>query len=253
MPVLAEFQQRFAAALLDPKQSLGAAHEAALAVHRNTVIKGLLDVLAANYPTVERLVGADWFRAAADIYVREHLPHRAALAPYGAGFAEFLASFPPAMELPYLSEVARLDRSWTEAHFAADGAVLCAANVQALAPEQLQNLRVRLHPAARCGWFHYSAVTLWICNRPPAVPPDSIEIDGGDEGALFVRPLGEVEMLPIDRDEYLFLANLAAGATLSAAAIAVLEENQAADVSAMLARFLNAGVFENQYREKDNE
>ncbi len=66
------FQQSFAQALLHP----GAADPAAVAmaavlqqpafsVYRNTVLKGCIDALEANYPTVARLVGSEWFRSVA--------------------------------------------------------------------------------------------------------------------------------------------------------------------------------------------
>lgn len=252
MPTLAEFQRRFAAALLDPRESLGDEHEAAVKVHRNTVIKGLLDVLAANYPTVERLVGADWFRVAAGVYAREHLPSVAALALYGESFPNFLAGSAPATEFPYVAEVARIDRMWTEAHFAADAPALRATDLRALAADELQNLRLPLHPAARFGWFQHSAVTVWSCNRPPTVPPPGLEIDGSDEGALLVRPFGAVELLPLNDGEHSFLVDIAAGATLGAAAVSVLEHHATADVAAMLARFLNAGAFGKSLGELDD-
>ena len=90
------------------------------AVYRNTVMKGCIDALQANYPAVARLVGEEWFRAAAAIYVRERCPREPTLLRYGAAFAEFLARFEPAAELPYLPGVARLDRFWTESHAAPD-------------------------------------------------------------------------------------------------------------------------------------
>ena len=40
-----------------------------IAVYRNTSIKGRIDALEANYPTVSRLVGTEWFRAAAREFV----------------------------------------------------------------------------------------------------------------------------------------------------------------------------------------
>ena len=42
--------------------------QARLDVYRNTVAKGRVDALAGLYPTVERLVGPDWFRQAGLIF-----------------------------------------------------------------------------------------------------------------------------------------------------------------------------------------
>jgi hypothetical protein len=235
---LAEFQQQFAHDL----RSVSAV-ASGFAVYRNTVTKGLIDALAANYPTIERLVGVEWFAAAALVYVREHLPKQAALALYGDGFAMFLADFAPAAPWPYLPEVARLDRLWSEAHFAADAPALRSAQLAALPPQRLASVRLTLHPATRCDWFEQSAVTVWQLNRPPATPPDSIEIDGRAQGAVFVRPQAEIEMLKLTHGEYSFLSTLRTGTSLGEAAMTLLESDQAADVAGMLARFITAGVF----------
>ena len=140
---LARFQDDFARALLDPAQPA----PPAFAVYRNTVMKGCIDALQANYPAVAKLVGEEWFRAAAAVYVRDHLPRTPMLLEYGAGFADFLARFEPAAELPYLPAVARLDRFWTEAHAAADEPPLDARALAGAGPGTLG----RAASAPACG------------------------------------------------------------------------------------------------------
>ena len=88
----------------------------AFAVYRNTVLKGCVDALQANYPAVARLVGDDWFQSAATLYARTHPPVDGRLVLYGADFADFLARMEATHQLPYLTPVARLDRMWTLSH-----------------------------------------------------------------------------------------------------------------------------------------
>lgn len=247
MHSLAEFQQQFAAALLNPAVDLGKTVQAGLSVHRNTAMKGLIDALSANYPTVQRLVGEEWFRAAAGIYARGHLPRQAALALYDGEFADFLRDFSPAASLPYLYDVARLDRLWSETHFAADAEPLQADRLARLAPEALQVVQLQLHPSSRFIWCAHSAVTIWRLNRPPVAPPQEIETDDAEQGALFVRPHGACEMLPLSRAEYLFLLHIRAGASLGAAALKLLEQDVGADIGPMLARCIYAGVFSESF------
>ena len=54
------------------------------------------------------------------------------LVDYGEEFPDFLATFEPAAELPYLSDVARLDRFWTQAHVAADQTPIAAADIDGI-------------------------------------------------------------------------------------------------------------------------
>jgi hypothetical protein len=75
----------------------------ALAVYRNTTIKGRIDALEANYPTVLQMVGEDWFRAAAAAFVTEQPGDTPVLVDYGAGFPDWLAGFEPARDMTYLA------------------------------------------------------------------------------------------------------------------------------------------------------
>lgn len=244
---LARFQDAFARALLAP-EAAAAAEVAALtaqpafAVYRNTVMKGCIDALQANYPAVARLVGDEWFRAAAAIHVREALPADPTLLCYGAKFADFLARFDPAAELPYLLDVARLDRYWTESHAASDADALDPAAVTRLAPEALATTVLHPHPAARWAWFPDAPIyTIWSRNRSGDVPAD--DLDWQSEGALLTRSHDAVEWHALDAAGCVFLDACAAGGTLAAAAQAALEVNSEADLARLMSTLLGAGAF----------
>lgn len=252
---LARFQDAFARALLglgakpdDEAAALTA--QPAFAVYRNTVMKGCIDALQANYPAVARLVGEEWFRAAAAVYVREALPADPTLLRYGAGFADFLARFEPAAELPYLHGVARLDRYWTEAHAAPDAGALDASAVARLAPEVIAKTVLRPHPAARWAWFAEGPIyTIWSRNRADSAPePD---IDWQPDGALLVRPRDAVEWTALDAAACAFLDACAAGSTLAGAAQAALEVQGNADLARLMSNLLEAGAFSGMAGEDD--
>jgi hypothetical protein len=247
---IAAFQDAFAQALLAPDAVPADARVARLtaqpgfAVYRNTVMKGAIDSLQANYPAVARLVGEEWFRAAAAVYVRASPPARATLLYYGAGFADFLAGFGPARELPYLPDVARLDRFWTEAHAAPDEMPVLAAAVAALAPDVVARAVLRPHASARRAWFENApAVTIWRRNREPDDGTGVADLDWRGEGALVVRPYGVVESHDLDRAGCAFLDRCAAGASLGEAAAAALDSDPRVDLAGLMARLLGAGAF----------
>lgn len=230
---LAQFQDGFV-------QALFSTQDRALLVYRNTVLKGCIDALQANYPAVARLVGEEWFRAAAAVYARQSPPEVPMLMEYGAGFAEFLAGFGPAAELPYLPAIARLDRFWSESHVAADETALRAQDLAGLQPESLGGMVLRPHAAARWGWFSVPAFTIWARNRQESpVAGDQPEIEWRGEGALVTRPEDGVQWLELDKAACAFMDACAAGVPLAEAAEAV----PAADIAGMLARLLAAGAF----------
>jgi len=241
------FQDAFDCALLAPDAAPDAEVTAliaqpAFAVYRNTGRNACIDALWANYPTVVRLVGEQWFRAAASAYVSESLPADPSLMRYGAGFAGFLAGFEPAADLPYLPHVARLDRFWTEAHIARNDCVLDPARIANLAPDTLAPVVLRLHASARWAWFPNMPVySIWSRNRSSAPVDD--DLDWKAEGALIVRPRATVEWTAIDAAACAFLEACARGRTIQEAANAALEVRHDADLVPLISSLLGAGAF----------
>jgi hypothetical protein len=138
--VFESIQHAFAAALLDPERPVPNAltsHTARVptrrfAVYRNNVAVGLVDALARRFPATQRIVGEEFFRAMARLYVQAEPPRSPLLMQYGDTFADFIARFPPAAEIVYLVDVARLEAARTRAHHAADAAPLDAGQLQSM-------------------------------------------------------------------------------------------------------------------------
>ena len=240
------FQDEFAHALLAPDTS--APRIAALtaqpgfAVYRNTVLKGCIDALQANYPAIERLVGEEWLRAAAAIYARTEPPSHPTLLDYGAGFAQFLRTFEPAAELPYLADVAQLDRFWSETHIARDERPLQAA---ALAQLDMARVILRPHSATRWAWFDELPIfTIWQRNRDARFDHDAApEIAWYGEGVLITRPHRTVQSVGLDAGGCALLDACAAGRPLAEAAQAALSAHDKVDLAQLMAMLLNAGAF----------
>jgi len=255
---LGDFQAAFSQALLH--QSVAADSRLApllrqpgFAVYRNTVMRGCIDALQANYPAILRLVGEEWFRAAAAVYVRQQWPSRPSLLDYGDRFAAFLGGFAPAAELPYLPAVARLDRLWTESHLAADAPVLEAPSIAGLAPVALESLRLFPHPAARWCWTDdVPAFTVWQRNRADGY--DDSDFAWCGEGALLTRAAGTVQSQPLSRVGCALLSSCARGATLAQAVDAAATASTAAgsdghsaalmqEIVELLPTLIRAGAF----------
>ncbi len=117
MSSLAELQGAFARSVLTgdagvaglPAFAGRTPPDIALRIHRETVIGGLTRALQLAYPTVETLVGPEFFAHAALAFIAVEPPTVANLSAYGDGYARFLQDFAPVRELPYLPDVATLD------------------------------------------------------------------------------------------------------------------------------------------------
>ena len=192
---LAKFHDEFSRALFTAPATesvlYSVSRQPGFAVYRNTVMKGCIDALQANYPTVARLVGDVWFRAAASAYVEKQPPQDPRMLHYGGSFPDFLAGFEPAADLVYLPGVAQLDRMWTEAHAGADEQALEPADLSGCTAEQLGETALYPHATARWAWFEDQPIyTIWARNRELSEERSQIVWKG--EGALLVRPHGKV-------------------------------------------------------------
>ena len=244
---LADYQDAFAQALFaeDAEVSPQLAYLVAqpgFAVYRNTVLKGCIDALQANFPAVARLVGNEWFRAAASVYARRSLPGTPTLLTYGQSFPDFLVHFEPAAELHYLADVARVERLWSEAHVAADDAVLDPATLARLGLEDMDRVTLRPHAAARWKWCDELPVfTLWSGNRAPDADFDA-QIDWRGEGILLTRPHGALDHRALPRAGAAFLSACAAGLSVARAVAAALDAEPTADLATLINQFLQAGA-----------
>ena len=248
MPELSAFEDAFCAALLGESATLAPwlppdGEAPGLSVYRNTVAKGAADALAATYRTAEQLVGEDWFRGAAVAYAMAKPPLRPALLDYGRDFPDWLASFPPAQDTPYLASVARIDRLWQEAYFAPDADPLGPEAFVQLRPIDFGWLSVRLHPSARLATFEQNIASLWLAHQAPVPSLDGFELADTRERVLVSRPGLEVEVRILDAAAYAFLVSCTAGDSLQAAAERALAADPAADFPQIVATGLKAGVF----------
>ncbi|MGC3983178.1 MAG: DNA-binding domain-containing protein [Steroidobacteraceae bacterium] len=243
MSALREFQHDFSHALLEPETATFVRFGAGIAVYQNTVMKGLVDALRANFPAVVRLTGDEWFDATAVRYAHKHLPDQPSLALYGAGYPHFLQQLAVMREFPYLPWVAHLDRCWTEVHFAMDAPALQAQQLAELTPDKLSELSLQLHPAVRFLRYPHSAVSIWQSNRTQADPAVEMEVADVVEAVLITRPHGAVQITPLSLAGYEFLSRIQSGATLGAIAAELLSQDNGVDVGSLLAMLLSAGAF----------
>lgn len=244
-PTLAQGQQLFADALVDP----GAAPPA-LALwrphqhndHRLTLYRGNLaataaKALAAAYPVIAALVGHAFFGALAHAYVRAQPSQDGDLNRFGAQLGDFLDDFPPAATLPYLADMARLEWAVHRAHYAADAAPVTAQQLGALAPAQLEAARLRLHHACVPVQSAWAVVSLWLAHQPAhghAFPADMAVAEVG-----VVARLGWYAMVaPLGRGSHAALAALHAGGTFGAALDAAFAVDEQFDVAGQLQRWL---------------
>ena len=201
-------QAAFAAALLDPALPCpaglrawnGSDPSARLAVYRNNVVSSLIDALADTFPVVQQLVGPEFFRAMAGIFVRISPPRSRVLAHYGQAFPAFVESFGPAQALPYLADMARLEVARVTAYHAADAQAASseAVGLALASGERIAELNVALHPSLSTLVSNHAVITLWAAHQTdgeiePLVidtPESAIVLRAGLDVLVLIAPDG---------------------------------------------------------------
>jgi hypothetical protein len=236
-------QHAFAVALNDPALSVPdvmSTDGARLDVYRNNVAVGLCDVLADIFPVVRRLVGADFFAGMAQVYAKKCRPASPVLAEYGQTFGDFIDAFAPARGVPYLADVARLERAWLDAYHAEDQAPLSIAALTEIAGTDLDDLVVILHPSAWLLNFSGPAVSIWQAHQDNQ-SPDLSGLSDQAELALIVRPHMDVHVHTLSKAGFLFAQQLAEGKSLGVVCDALADTDGFAP-SQHLADLFNAGA-----------
>lgn len=232
MPALRELQSAFGAFLLSAAEDAvlphiaedGFAAEERVRIYRNGCRSTLIAALRLTYPAVERLVGRDFFDAAAGAFALAHPPASGYLNEYGADFAGFLAGFEPAAPVFYLPDVARFEWALSVAANAPDAPFLEPAALAAVDPADHAVLRLEPHPTVRLVLLAFPADRIAdavIAGDEPAMA--AIDFSDGPVAIVVHRGPAGVEAQRLDADAYGFLSRLCAGESLGALASAAPE------------------------------
>ena len=239
----------FAAALLDPAREppgsiAGPSGKGAgkrYNVYRNNITVSLIDALAAAFPATLRITGEEFFRAMARFHVRESPPSSLLLFEYGHGFPNFIERYEYAQSMPWLADVARIERAWLDAYHAADARAVAPQALASIPLERVAGTALTPHPATKIVRSRFPAATIFAANRS-AGPVGRIDATA-PEDALVTRPGLEVMVRHLPPGGAVFLMRLIAGEPLGAAAAAALAHSPAFDLATNLAGMLAAGAF----------
>ena len=177
----------------------------------------------------------------ARFYVLAIPPTSPLVFEYGRDFPNFIEQYEYAQPVPWLADVARIERAWLDAYHAADIQPLLPRALASIAPEQVADTVLKPHPAAQVVRSRFPAVAIFTANRGGG-PASRIEVVE-PEDALLTRPALEVEVRRLPPGGAAFLTNLIAGETLGAAASVALADSASFNLAANIGGMIEGGVF----------
>ena len=215
---------------------------ARLRVYRHHVLRSLESALSATFPTVQALVGEEFFRGMARRFVANSLPIQPVLSEYGAEFPAFAEGYALVGELPYLADVARLDWALNAAFHSPAEPRLSAAELALIPVEQLPASSMSLAPGVVVLRSIYPIDRIWAAAKPHA-SDETVDLGAGGTRLLVLRRPDDAGFVTLSEGEASFLDALAAGRTLEEAAALALAADAVFDLSSAFARLLSLQAF----------
>lgn len=251
MPDLAALQDLVSTALSDSARSQNALPLIAgdparardrLAIYRANIVANAALALAAAYPIVRKLVGAEFFAGLAHAYLDAHPSPSGDLNAFGAQLAEFVRAFAPAQALPYLADVARLEWLVHRAHYAADHAPLDVSRLASIRENEYPRLKLTLHPAVATLSSACPLFRLWEVHQDDYRGEVAVDLGSGGEAIVVCRPQYRVTVAKLSRAEAVFLDAAAQGELLGVALERALAAHDGFDLAASLQNWTAANI-----------
>lgn len=215
-----------------------------LKIYRNNIVGSLTKAMQATYPLIEKLTGEDFAAGLFRSFVLAHPPQEACLARYGGGLDGFIKGFAPAMGLPYLADIARLEWAMNEAYYAPDDRPLTPAGLQNVPMDELADMVLPLRASVRILESRWPLVGIRdFCLKENRDESETLDLDQGRCRIMVYRPNLSAEIVVLDLAEHAFLWSLQTGKTLGDALEAVLDGFPGFDFQGFLQKHLLLETF----------
>jgi hypothetical protein len=214
-------QTEFRKSLLDPERPTpeglmnpdGTPANRRFDIYRNNVTASLTEAMARAFPVIEKLVGEEFFKAMAVVYLRAFPPESPLMMFYGKDFPKFLKGFPPVKKLGYLPDVARIELGLRHAYHGEDTTPADPAALTSVAPDALMSLRLTLAPWITVLSSPYPVHAIWLANTDENAP----QPQSGAQDVLVSRRDYDPVALLLPQGGASFVETLQAGESFGAA------------------------------------
>jgi uncharacterized protein (UPF0276 family) len=213
-----------------------------IAIYRDSMIEALLLTLTDIYPVCQQLVGNDFFRGMALHYIKQPPYLSPDLSDYGLLFAEFIAQFPPAQQLSYLADIARLEWTWWTAWHHPEIVLIPAdwASLSTMPATQQSRVIFKLPAIHYLLTSTYPIQQIWQMHQDNSLQ-NSIHFDGEINYLLIWRDNFTVKVESLTCLEWKLLQALQQQQDLATLSEIITQENAATDIAQILPHFMQRG------------
>jgi hypothetical protein len=236
-PSLRDIQQAFASSVFGDDVAVSGLLETnrqRFEVYRTSVLETYRQTLSSIFPVTSRLVGEQFFSQTATQFSRNNESTSGDLNHYGSAFPAFLEMYPPARDLAYLPDVARLEWRWHEAFHATDSRALDLEKLATVSPADYGHVVFKLQSGYRSLQSPYPVDRIWQVNQPQHADPDLVHLDIEPGWFLIYRFDFEVRIASVTCGVHALAEALAQKRPLSGAAQSALEAEPDLDIETVV-------------------
>lgn len=211
-------------------------------VYRNNFWIATEDALSAIYGVVKRLVGDQFFTLLVDHFLRSYPPRFGNMLQLGSDLPVFLSDFKLTENLPYLSDIARLEWAYHEVFHARGTRPFNTQTLATIPSQKIPLLHFDISSSSRLVNSIFPIFEIWCVNLPDYKGDQTVDLDTGGDSVLLTRPDLVVELQKLEPADARFLQSLATGGSLDKATKAALNVSKNFNLEQALVRYLVTGT-----------
>jgi hypothetical protein len=211
-----------------------------LNIYRNNTFASLTATLLAVFPVTTHLLGENYFRYVATVFIRTNPPEEARLVRYGSNFADFLAGLEDVRAMPFIVDTARLEWQIAEA---LDAPALPGCDASDLHCGDADTMpELVLQPSLRLLFCRWPALEIWSAHQPGGNLDRLTTIARRPERIALWRSSESIRFLRLNAPLYAFLYGLRKGRDLERAVSRALARAPEFDLAAAIGGLFADGL-----------
>jgi hypothetical protein len=211
----------------------------------------LIEAMQANYPVLEKLIGADDFSRLTQLYLAVHPSRHFSIRWFGHELASFLAVCAEYSDKPWLGELAEWEWKIAAAFDARDKNLLTVDDLAKVAPDDWPALRFTLHPSVQRIALSTNAAAIAKAAGNDESLPTGAQLEQRGEWLIWRRDL-VVRFRSLDPVEAAAIDSLRSGATFGELCEVIAVHIDAEAVPGKAAELLRIWIDEQLLAETDS-
>ncbi len=164
----------------------GANGEERMAVYADAYVARMMEALGETYETVKHLLGQEAFVELTESYMEAHPSHSYNLNSVGEHMPEHLAGTRFVEKLPFLPDLARLERQIARSFHAFDGPVFEPGKLAGCSEEDWDRLHIDFQPSVAVVSSRWPVLDIWN-ERKTSLKDLKIDLENRSQDVLVIR------------------------------------------------------------------